>query len=506
MLIFFCKRIFFVSDYILTLDLGTTNIKAGIYSSKLDEVVVSHIPVQYITSDDIVEFDANDYWNSCRKVIRSITVGSGINPKYIVDISLTGQAESLVIIDRKNRPLRNGISWMDSRSVKECELLKREFNNREGYRVTGQPDIIPTWPITKILWLRENEDDVFRRVGKYLLLKDYIIYRLTGKLFGERTIYNFSYYFDVLNKKYWEEILDFVGVKTEQLPELIEPGSSAGRVIKRVSSELGLQESVTVNAGALDHFSGMVGSGNVQEGLVSETTGTVLAVATMIHNPKVSDEYMIPRHYGVLKDTYILMPVCESGGISLEWFKNNFYEDESFEDMNREIAGSIHEANDVIFLPYLTGTNSPEYEINATGVFYGLNITHTKADLARAIMEGVAYLLKKNIIFLKNMDVKTSDLISIGGGSKSDVWNQIKADITGKKIMVPEYEEPISLGTAILAAVEKGYFKSIEEAVKKKVKMKRVYTPDVKEYYREGYKRFTDIYKQLIPVFRGEHV
>jgi len=495
-----------MDDYILTLDLGTTNIKAGIYSSTLDEVAVSYTPVQYITSDNTVEFDVDDYWDSCKKVIMSVTADSGIDPGRIVDISLTGQAESLIVIDGKNRPLRNGISWMDNRSVKECELLKREFKQREGYRVTGQPDIIPTWPITKILWLRENESDVFRKAGKYLLLKDYIIYRLTGNLFGECTIYNFSYYFDVLNKKYWDEILEFVGVKKEQLPDLIEPGSSAGGVTNRVSNELGFLESVTVNAGSLDHFSGMIGSGNVREGVVSETTGTVLAIATMTRKSLVSDEYMISRHYGVLKNTYILMPVCESGGVSLEWFKNNFYPDRSFKDINREIETSINKSNDIIFLPYLTGTNSPEYEINARGVFYGLNITHTKADLARAVMEGVAYLLKKNIIFLENLDVKTENLISIGGGSKSSVWNQIKADITEKEIMVPEYEEAISLGAAILTAVEKGYFKSIEEAVKKHVRMKKVYKPVIKDFYREGYGKFIDIYERLTPVFRGERM
>ncbi len=493
-----------IDDYILTLDLGTTNIKAGIYSSKLEEVAVSYSPVRYIASDSTVEFNAEEYWNSCKRVIGDITADSGIDPRHIVDISLTGQAESLVVIDGRNRPLRNGISWMDTRSVKECELLKRAFNPGDGYRVTGQPDIIPTWPITKILWIRRNEDDVFQRAGRYLLLKDYIIYRLTGNLFGECTIYNFSYYFDVLHKTYWEDILEFAGIKKQQLPELVEPGSCAGRITNEAARELGFQEHVTVNAGALDHFSGMVGSGNVREGLVSETTGTVLAIATMTSTSSVSDEYMIPRHYGVLKNRYILMPVCESGGISLEWFKNNFYPNCSFTDINREIEKSMND--EVIFLPYLTGTNSPEYDINARGVFYGLNVTHTRSDLARAVMEGVAYLLKKNIVFLENLDVKSETIISIGGGSKSSVWNQIKADITEKKIMVPEYEEAISLGAAILAAVEKGYFKNIEEACRKHVRMKKVYSPVIKDFYREGYSKFIDIYERLTPVFRGERV
>ena len=154
----------------------------------------------------------------------------------------------------------------------------------------------------------------------------------------------------------------------------------------------------------------------------------------------------------------------------------------------------------------MAGERSPIWNSKARGVLFGLSYDKTRAHIIRSIMEGVGYSLLHNLKTAEEVNAHVEELISVGGASNSIVWTQIKADITGKKIMVPEYEEPISLGTAILAAVEKGYFKSIEEAVKKKVKMKRVYTPDVKEYYREGYKRFTDIYKQLIPVFRGERV
>ena len=212
---------------IITIDLGTTNIKAGIYNSELKEICIRSFKVEYISENNFVEFDTEGYWNICKNGIKKVIEESGIDPGSILTISLTGQAESLVLLDNKSSPLRNGISWMDSRSLKECEILKNNFNIERGYNITGQPDIIPTWPITKILWIKRNEKSLFGKISKYLLIKDFIIFKMTGKFLAEYTVYNFSYYLDIIQKKYWGDILDFVGIKQEQLPDLIEPGETA---------------------------------------------------------------------------------------------------------------------------------------------------------------------------------------------------------------------------------------------------------------------------------------
>jgi len=492
-----------MNDYILTLDLGTTNIKTCIYNAVMNEIHSISLPVHYSTDRDFVEFDLQDFWDTCKKSIKTVIDESGVDKKHITALSLTGQAESLVVLGGDGVPLRNGISWMDNRAVVECDMLKKRLSLDAGYRVTGQPDIIPTWPITKILWLKKNEKETFDKAETYLLIKDFIIFKLTGKLLSEYTVYNFSYYLDIQSKSYWDEVLDFAGVLNTQLPELLEPGSSAGTLLQETAKELGFSDTVRVNVGALDHFAGMIGSGNVQEGLISETTGTVLAIATLSDVP-IMNEFRVPCQYSALKDRYVLMPVCESGGVCLEWFKRNFYPGHTFNDLNREVAELMDKLPEVIFLPYITGTNAPEYDSHAKGVFYGLSLHHTRADLARAVMEGVAYLLKKNVEHLEKMLGPVNRLISLGGASKSDIWNRIKADVTGKEILIPEPEEATSLGAGILAAVDLGLYPTVEDAVGKCVRVKNAYEPKYKKYYVIGYKRFLQIYDRLIPVFRND--
>jgi len=213
--------------------------------------------------------------------------------------------------------------------------------------------------------------------------------------------------------------------------------------------------------------------------------------------------FKIPCHYGPVKNSYVLLSVCESGGISLEWFKRNFYQDRSYDDINQEIAKTLNFPNEVIFLPYLTGVNAPEYDLNARGVFYGLRINHGRVHMARAVMEGIAYILKKNLETLEKLGIEVNNIISMGGGSKSEIWNQIKADVTGKPLMVPLYKEATAFGAAILAGVGCGLFKSLDEAVERYVRMEKVYEPLHTEMYQDGYSKFIELYERLKLLFKN---
>ena len=311
--------------YIISLDLGTTNVKVALYNSKLEEINVNSLKVKYTGKGDFVEFDPEGYWVLCRESIKSSIMSAGIDPKNVASLSITGQAESLVLLDSKYRPLRPAISWMDERSKKECKILGSHFNKEEGYNVTGLPEVITTVPISKILWIKRNEPEIFKRARKFLLIKDFIIFKLTNRFISEYSTYSFSYYFDIVKKRYWQEILDFVNVKKDQLPELIEPGESAGRVSDEIAEEFNFSKTTEINAGALDHFAGMIGAGNVREGILSETTGTVLAMAMLTKVPQIN-KFSQPCHCSAIKNSYVLLPVCESGGVSLEWFRDNFFD------------------------------------------------------------------------------------------------------------------------------------------------------------------------------------
>jgi sugar (pentulose or hexulose) kinase len=496
-------------EYIVTLDLGTTNIKTCVFDSALQEVCVSSGPVRYLREGNRVEFDPEKYWEACAALIRDVVSRSGIDKSRVRSISLTGQAESLVLLDGGLRPLRMGISWMDERSGEECELLKGEIGPLKGYARTGLPDIVTTWPLTKILWIKRREAHVFKRARFYLLIKDFILQKLTGRLLGEHTVYNFSYYFDIARKRYWEEALEAAGVREDQLPGLIGPGETAGTLTGDRSEELGLPGGAVVNTGALDHFAGMIGCGNIREHQVSETTGTVLALATPIRKP-VMDElvkgrYRLPCHCGA-GNGYVLLPVCESGGVSLDWFRDTVLPGASFSELNTEIERLSGQGSEVIFLPYLTGTNSPEFDQSARGVWFGLRLHHTKFELAKSVMEGVTFLLKKNLAALEETGGPVEEIISLGGGSKSAVWNQMKADVTGKRVIVPSMSEPTSLGAAILASIKCGWFGGVEEAVERGVDIGRVFEPRNPERYERLYERFLELYERLKPVFHGERL
>lgn len=487
--------------YIVTLDLGTTNIKACVFDANMKNVGYHSSQVMYRKQDLFVEFDPEEYWCSCVNTIRAAIESAGIGPEKVGSIAVTGQAESLIVLDKHLKPLRYGISWMDERSREECQILQDHFLEADGYAVTGQPGIIPTWPITKILWIKKNEPQVFEAVTKYVLIKDFIIHRLTGRLLAELSVYNFSYYLDIVRLRYWEDILDFVGIHPSQLPELIEPGENAGSLTNEAAMMLGLSMKTQVNVGALDHFAGMIGTGNVREGIISETTGTVLAIATLVHEATIN-EYRIPRYYNAIRNTYVLMPVCESGGVCLEWFKKEFLVGESYTSLNEGIERSSTSGANLVFLPYITGTNAPDYDDCARGVFFGLRLQHSRYDLARTVMEGITFLLKKNVEYLAKITTNVKHLISLGGGAKSPVWNQMKADITGMEIHIPEYEEAASLGAGMLAGVALGLFPDIDDAVQKIVKIKKIYTPERQDRYEDSYELFLELYDRLKPVFK----
>ena len=477
----------------ISIDLGTTNIKVAAYDDQLNELAIESDGVEYFRSGDMVEFDAKEYFSQIKETISRCCKQAFLKAPYPVDqIILTGQAESLIIVDRDMQPLRNGISWLDMRSKKECLIIKDNFSSETCYQTTGQPEVIPTWPITKILWIRENEPEIFSKVHKYLLLKDYIQFRLSGKLFGEYSIYNFSHYFDITKKAYWGEILDFCGVSDSQVPQLVEPCTVIGNITDEISKELNLPATTKVNVGTLDHFSGMIGTGNIREGIISESTGTVLSIATMVEKPVFSQD-RVACHYGPFKDSYVLLPVCESGGVCLEWFKNQFMKDITYQTINDELQKRPL-PNELIFLPYITGANAPEFSSSARGVFYGIQLKHDKFDFAYAVMEGISHSLKINIDHIEKAGYQVGRIISTGGGAKSDLWSQMKANISGYEVAIPQNEEAACLGAAIIGAVSAGKFKSYDEAIEKCVSIKKRFRPENREPYQKKNQLFRDLY------------
>lgn len=474
------------------IDLGTTNIKAALYDEDMHLLGRASAAAEYMRTGDLVEFDADEYFDALIRLLRDLTGG-----RTVRQLAFTGQAETLVCLGADGQPVMNAISWMDERSREECAYLAGRFPGDVVEGITGQRAVLPTWPATKILWLRNNRRDIFERTAKFVLLKDYIVYRMTGVLACDMSIATFSLYFDIYGKRWWSEMLSEIGITEERLPELVEPCGVAGELLPEVASALGIPAGAAVNIGTLDHFAGMIGTGNTSPGSLTLSTGTVMALATLAEEP-VNRHSGIAMHYGFLPNTHIMLPVAESGGVSLEWFRNTCMPGADFADIDRIILE--RGGTDLLFLPYIVGTNAPEFDAGATGVFWGLRQEHDAYDMARAVMEGVAFVLRKNCDTIRNCGTALSSIIATGGGAKSPVWCQMQADITGLPVSVPAVNEAACLGAAMVAAVGDGRFANYQEAAEYCVRLKRMFCPEPDAGLEEKYARFRRLYELSLEI------
>lgn len=477
-------------------DLGSTNLKAAIYNTEFYCIASRSRPVLYDRSDG-VELDIDTYWGSFVSLIKELIGMPGVKKKEVCSIAFTGQGETLLILDRDGRPLMNGISWMDERSKEECKELAGKFTPEECESVTGQLAVLPTWPATKILWLKKHRPELFAQAGTYMLLKDYFIYRLTGKKMADCSIATFSFYFDIYKKCYWKKMLDAVGICEEQLPPLTEPCTEAGMLTGEAAEEIGLTPKTIVNVGTLDHFAGMIGTGNVELGGISLSTGTVMALAALAKKPKPGKRYGIAMHYGFLPDTYVMLPVAESGGVSLEWFKQVCMPGVDYDHLNETLEGRKLPGR-ALFLPYLVGVNAPEFEADASGLFYGLRSDQDAFDMAAAVMEGVAYLLRKNCEAIRRTGTPMTHIIATGGGAKSRLWCQMQADITGLPILVPREKEAACLGAVAAAAKTRGEYSSYKEMSSRVNGMQQRYEPQENSLYERKYRQFCLLYEAMV--------
>lgn len=496
---------------ILSVDLGTTNIKVVLYNADFSVNIKTSRKVVYMTKDKRVEFSPEVYWSTVAETIRDAVSHADLSHQAvhpaqsyrrpsIESIALTGQAESLVFLDRKGAVIGNGISWMDARSGKECQVLAHDFPAETIYEITGLPEIVSTWPAVKLLWLKKNDPVFLSRIGKILLLKDFIGYKLTGVIRGDYSTQSFTCYFDTRRHTYWPEMLERLGVSITSLPEPAPAAIDLGYLLPEAAEETGLTAGIRVNSGGLDHGMAMIGSGSIKFGDVSESTGTVIALASL-SDRIIRSSTRIPCHCGVLKDTYILLPVIESGGISLEWFYEKILGLSNMASLDNLVEHALSHEPEIIFLPYLTGVNSPKLDPEMKGVFYGLRIHHTREDMLASVLTGITFLIKKNLLLLEKEGLRGQIITSQGGGAKSEVWNQLKADITGRPIRVPENEDTANMGAALLSIYKSSDLKNLEDTITHLQKHVRIYEPSATERFEKAYQLFEEVEERLSPVF-----
>lgn len=495
-----------ILEYILSIDAGTTSFKGAIFDRNGVLIASAGVSYNLITrAGSVVEFKAEGYLEALKETISILIKKSQINKNEIVGLAIDSQGETLILLDVDGHPLYNAIVWLDGRAVNEASDISAKFGVEKIYSITGQPEIAPTWPACKLLWVKRNKPRIFNKIHKIMLLEDYLIYILTGKFVAEKSLLTSTIYYDINTGDWWSEMLDYIGISRNQLPEIYDSAKPVANVSYKAAKSLGLSQHTIVVSGALDQLSGMIGSGAISGKKVCETTGTCMAVCVNTSAiPGYNSKYQIPCHAGLDGGHFYQIYWSQTAGAVLEWFKTNFYSDINatssiLKEMDKQAAQIPICSDGLTVIPHLSGKACPEFNSDARGVFYGVSLMHKREHFSRAIMESIAYMLREHIETAVSTGRSFDEIHSLGGGANSPLWNQIKADVTGKIIITMQNEEATCLGTAILAGVGTGLFSSVEQAVEKFVKPGKIYHPNMENkcLYDEGYNKYNEIYDLL---------
>ena len=500
-----------MSRYLMGVDAGTTSFKGAIFDEDRRLVAVHQLDYTLLTpATDWVEYPAEAYWARFAEVTRALLEKSGVAAEDVEALAISSQGETLIALDEDNQPLGNAIVWLDNRAMKEAEDLKAAFGCRAVYEYSGQADMLATWPAAKILWLRRNRPEVFAKAKKYLLLEDWLLFRLTGRFVGEPNLWASSAMLNIHTAAWWPEMLRAIGVSEAQLPEILPCGAPVGPVTAEAAARTGLARSTLVVTGALDQTCNTIGAGITLPGSVCETTGSCLAVSATLPDfaPWREDQPITCQNHAV-SGRYTVLLWSQSAGMVFKWFAKGFYPefdgdlDAAFAQMNLDAAAVPAGCEGLIMLPHLNGASNPEFDPRAKGVFCGATLQHGRAHFTRAIMEAVAFMLRRNTDQLLSLGARFDSLYCMGGGSRSPLWLSIKAAVTGCAMIPLKAKESGCLGAALLAGVGAGRYADIDSAAQGLALTGEAIMPDqsLKPCYDEALERYIALYEALKPYF-----
>jgi sugar (pentulose or hexulose) kinase len=502
-------------NLLLGIDIGTTSVKAGVFSAEGLCLGVSRQDYHLNTpAIDQVEIDAEVYWNAAIAAVRQVLKSEGVDPDKIVGVGISSQGETLVSVDKTGKPLFPALVWLDKRAGIEAQDLKPELEPTL-YQHTGIPEINSTWTACKIAWLKRNRPDISKNVYKYLLVQDFIVHRLTGQFITEGSISCTTMLYDIVSHRWWPEALDLIGLSPGDLAEISNPGEIAGTITHQAADILGLSPGTPVVLGGMDQAVGAIGAGNIVPEMVSETTGGALAIQVTLMNPDLDRTHQVPVYLHSVPDRYLFVPVCETGGMALQWFRDVFCFEE-IERAQREGKGvydlitklaeeAAPGSEGLIMLPHLAGAFSPEYNPHAKGTFVGFTLYHRKPHFVRAVLEAVAFMLRRNLDLIQKSGIDIKEIRSTGGGAESRLWRQIKSDVCQIPVVTLANNDTALLGDAVLAAVAVGLYNSIEEAVQTMVSIADKLTPlpENIDLYDKTYQKYCQLNDVLDPYFRN---
>ena len=483
------------------IDLGTSAMKLLLMDANGDvlKTVAREYPI-FFPESGWSEQNPEDWFREMMTGMNLLT--EGCEKSEIAGIGVAGQMHGLVVLDESDQVIRPAILWNDGRTSKEVDYLNQVIGEEKLLQDTSNI-AFAGFTAPKILWMKNNEPELFARISKIMLPKDYLNYRLTGVFATEYSDAAGTLLMDVRQKKWSECMLEICGITEKELPPVYESYESIGTLKKEIAEELGLCREVKVAAGAADNAAAAIGTGTVGEGNCNISLGTsgTIFIPCSDYNP----EWGKALHTFVHADgNYNLLGCILSAASCNKWFMEQILQDKDYDRIQSAISQEKLGRNRVYFLPYLMGERSPINDTNARGTFLGMSMDSTREDMLQAVLEGVGFALRDCIEIAREQGIQAVRSTICGGGAKSRLWLEIIANILQMELVVVKTEEGPGYGGAMLAAVACGEYESIERCVEQLIQIVEVIRPDeeIVERYNEQYEKYRKLYPALKPVFQ----
>lgn len=489
----------------LGIDVGTGGTRAIIIDGAGQIVAsetIEHIPFAS-PQTGWAEQDPDDWWRASVAAIRAVLSHNNITHDSIAAIGLSGQMHGAVLLDADDKLLRPSIIWCDQRSEAQCQQLTEQIGASRLIELTCNP-ALTGFTLPKILWVKDNEPEHWRRMRSVLLPKDYIRLRLTGDKAIDVADASGTLLLDVSARQWSREMLDAAGINDSVLPRLFESPEITGTVSQAAAELTGLRAGTPVVAGAGDQAAGAVGMGIVKPGSVSATIGTSGVVFAATNNPALDPKGRVHTFCHAIPNRWHVMGVTQGAGLSLRWFRDQFGF-ASYDQLTAEAADVPAGANNLLWAPYLMGERTPHLDPNARAALVGLTASHTRAHVVRAILEGVAFSLRDSLEIFRDMNVPVESIRLGGGGARSKLWRQIQADVYAHAVDIVQAEEGAAYGAALLAGVGGGLWQSVDHACADVVRVVDRIEPDATavKVLEPLYRSYRELYPALHKVFNA---
>ena len=493
----------------LGIDIGTGGSRALVIDELGSVVATSTVQHEAFASPQIgwAEQSPEDWWRATCLAVRQLLAVENVNADEIGAVSFSGQMHGSVLLDEADKVLRPALLWCDQRTERQCAEITEKVGSQQLIELVSNP-AVTGFTLPKLLWVREKEPEVWKRVRSVLLPKDYIRLRLSGDKASDVADSSGTLLFDVRKREWSSKMLSVFGIDRSLLPRVFESVEVTGKISRAGAEATGLKEGTLVVAGAGDNAAGAVGMGIVSPGTVSATIGTSGVVFVVTERPTIDMNGRIHSLCHAIPNRWHMTGVTLAAGLSFRWFRDNLGCGSDYDSLVNDAATVPAGSDGAIWLPYLMGERAPYLDPNARAAFVGLTASHTKSHLSRAVLEGVAFSLRDSFEVFRELRAPIETIRLGGGGATSPLWRQIQADVYGQPVETIEVDQGAAFGAAILAGVGAGGWSAVDEACKQTIRVAERTEPDPEavEVMNRNYEAYRLLYSALRPAMKVVNV